>query len=136
MKNKMKNKISIKKYIEIIKKMSTEDGFGDIMQDDYDLMVKVDKKEHKILDYFEVGEEIFELNGDADDFGFTVRQMLSINNAIIDHSFDYLHKMMAILYNNTNLNVEQRAELFYTEIPVDYVIPFLKILKNKYTTND
>jgi len=71
------------------------------------------------------------LKGDNKNFDFSVGQMLAVHKAMKEDNAEYLHKVMAIVYQNPEIPFEERSKLFLF-VDLEVAIPFLNILQKKY----
>jgi hypothetical protein len=74
----------------------------------------------------------YKLKGDPNDFKFSVSQMNNISKAMMVDTKDYIHKMMSFIYVSDSTSAKQREDIFFNEMTMDIVIPFVTILTKKY----
>jgi hypothetical protein len=74
----------------------------------------------------------YKLKGNADDFKFSVAQMNNISKAMVVDSTDYIHKMMSFIYVSDGTSAKQREDVFYNNMTMDIVVPFVTLLITKY----
>jgi hypothetical protein len=126
----------IDKKIEIIKVL----GYTDDEIDNMDINTFKNKLTilEQPFDNIEVEEFItldnhtFKLKGNPYDFNFTVKQIRDIAELIKDNQVEYVHMMMAYLYDNDQLDFKARADLFEEKLKLYFAIPFINKLKTAY----
>ena len=117
-------------------KSMTEEDLDCIDMDEFDgLMKKLNMSEANDLtikesvEYDGVG---YKLKGNPEDFKFSVAQMNNISKAMAMDTNDYIHKMMSFIYVSDDTSAKQREDVFYDNMTMDVVIPFIMILSKKY----
>jgi len=75
---------------------------------------------------------VYKLVGNTDRFIFKARQIKSISQAMKQDNIFYISKMAATLYSDGNTSENKREIIFNEYMTADYVLPFLKILIDKY----
>ena len=131
----------VEKLMEIVELLSdyslTKEDIEEFDMDDlykFSSMIKNDEA-GDILDHYYLNDIKYNLQGDSSNFKFKVGQINKIYKSIKENPTDYLDAMMAIIYTNNGVEFEKRKELFRTEMTMDIVMPFIKLLQTQYTNN-
>lgn len=131
----------VEKLMEIVELLSdyslTKEDIEEFDMDDlykFSSMIKNDEA-GDILDHYYLNDIKYKLQGDSNNFKFKVGQINKIYKSIKENPTDYLDAMMAIIYTNNGVEFEKRKELFRTEMTMDIVMPFIKLLQTQYTNN-
>jgi len=85
----------------------------------------------KIQNEIVIDDVVYKLDGNADDFKFKVKQIKTISEAMKKDKFFYISKMASILYID-NSSQENREGIFNKKMTADFILPFLKLIIEKY----
>ena len=85
-----------------------------------------------IASEFVANKEQFILDGSVTDFKFTVGQMIKIQIAMKQDSMDYIHTVLASVYNHKSMTFEEKEVFLKENGEASFAAPFIKILSNKY----
>lgn len=138
-------KDELEKIIDIIDVLSKESTLDDIGQMELEELMSLtefmgDIKISVLKDSITIDGKTFELvgkyshipvNGLAD-YKFSVKQIMDIHKFMKNDSAKFAHKMMSMLYVNKDIQPTISEKIFVKNMTMDYVMPFINILNDKY----
>lgn len=131
----LNNELSeIEKNIETLTILGGQD-IEDMPIDVYqDIMSSINfnlSPDYKVIDVIELDGMSLKLKGDADNFKFSVKQMLNIKKHMEAHNLKYIHKMIQEVYDITS-DIDDIDGYIKNNITMDIVTPFMLELQRKY----
>lgn len=124
----------IEKNIEILTVLGGED-VDDMPIDVFtDIMKAINlnlSPEQKIKDVIELDGATLKLKGNADNFKFSVKQMMKIKKHMEKSYLKYIHKMIQEVYDVTT-SIEDIDDYIKHNVTMDVATPFILELVNKY----
>lgn len=135
------DKQEVEKLIEIVELLSdyslTKEDIEEMDMDELYKFTSIIKQDNsfEIKEHYNLNDIKYNLQGDSSNFKFKVGQMNRIFNAIKENPTDYLDALMATIYVNNGISVEERKKLFREHMTMDLVMPFINLLQKQYSNN-
>jgi len=119
----------------LVKGSITKDELDEIDLDEIDEIlsaVNSDVETSKPRESFTHDGIVYKLVGNVDKFMFKARQIKTISQAMSQDNVFYISKMASVLYSDGETSENKRELIFNEYMTADYILPFLKILIDKY----
>jgi len=95
--------------------------------------VNVDVYNTDINKEFEHDGVVYKLIGNSEKFTFNAGQINKISKAMQDDNTGYIPRMASVLYSDGVKSESEREVIFREFMTADYLLPFLKLLIDKYS---